>query len=70
MIFSVSERPKYIVALFTGGKTTVMGFVYRNKSNTIKITGLIGILKKNEFDYCKNYEKSAEKAFTASSAAI
>ena len=58
------------MALFKGGKTTDMEFVYRNKSNTIRITGLIGTLKKNEFDYYKNYEKSAEKAFTASSAAI
>ena len=45
MIFSVSEAPHYIVALFTGGKTTDMGFVYCNKSKTIRITGLIGILK-------------------------
>jgi hypothetical protein len=46
MIFSVSEPPQYTVALFTGGKTTDMGFVYRNKSKPIRITALIGILKK------------------------
>ena len=62
MIFSVSEPPQYIVALFTGGKTTDMEFVYRNKSKTIRTTGLIGILKK-QYDMktaCPEWDKDCK----------
>jgi hypothetical protein len=75
MIFAFSGPPQYTVVLFTGGKMGDIGFVYRNKFKTVKITGQTAFLKKSEFvlpayRYSNNYEKIVEKAFTASSAAI
>jgi hypothetical protein len=62
MIFSVSEPPQYIVALFTGGKTPDMEFVFRNKSKTIRISGLIGIFKKqyNMKTACPEWDKDCK----------